>query len=270
VLGAASLKLGSTQQGIEALGQLAERGTASDLKIAAEILMEADELLAARKLIDGASEAQQKGGGLWEVQGLIQIRLGDVNGARLSMRNASAMGSRSTSLKLALFKVESGSEPLPDVLDRLLKDDDSHLMLRKPKKFIPTVIEALATSLYQSGPIYLAQSFAMLRSYFSDCLDRGHMGEILTGFLAKAVTQLQGSLEDWERFLARLRDIVGDLKDCQIPLAILSSAVRFTKTGDQRYLMQLPLEQRQLLETAFAQSDNNSGVSRADGLRSGP
>ena len=45
-----------------------------------------------------------------------------------------------------------------------------------------------------------------------------------------------------------LASSLADLPDCHIPLDMLQAAVRYTKTGDKRHLLTLPLEQRQLLE----------------------
>ena len=41
---------------------------------------------------------------------------------------------------------------------------------------------------------------------------------------------------------------LADVPDCRISVEMLQVAVRYTKTGDERHLMRLPLEQRQLLE----------------------
>jgi len=41
---------------------------------------------------------------------------------------------------------------------------------------------------------------------------------------------------------------LADLQDCQIPLEMLRAAVTYTKTGDEKQLLKLPLEQRQLLQ----------------------
>jgi tetratricopeptide (TPR) repeat protein len=269
VLGHALIKRGSIQQGIDALGQLVSRGTVSDLKMAADIAMDVGELSAAQKMIDRAIELHVEDAGVWEKQGLIQIRMDDLQAARLSMQKSRDLGSRSTLLQLALFSAESRTEPLPDALERLLKRNGSRVMLKRPRKFVETVAVALTTSIYLSGPIHLAQAVTMLRAYLSEVLDRGYIGEILTAFLAQAVTQLQGSIEEWESVLIRLRDSLGDLKDCRIPLAILSSAVKFTKTGNRRYLLELPLEQRQLLESALSKLESDAVVPRADRIRSG-
>ena len=44
---------------------------------------------------------------------------------------------------------------------------------------------------------------------------------------------------------------LANLPDCRIPVEMLQVAVRYTKTGDERHLLSLPLEQRQLLESVL-------------------
>ena len=41
---------------------------------------------------------------------------------------------------------------------------------------------------------------------------------------------------------------LADLPDCRISIEMLHTAVRYSKTGDEKHLLSLPLEQRQLLE----------------------
>jgi hypothetical protein len=51
---------------------------------------------------------------------------------------------------------------------------------------------------------------------------------------------------------------VGDLADCQIPLAFLEAALGFNETDDRRHPLQLPLELRQLLEEALLDTDKTN------------
>ena len=96
---------------------------------------------------------------------------------------------------------------------------------------------------------------ALLQRRQEPMLDEGVVGRILTDFLKENVEDgFPGSLADWERALESLHSSLADLPDCRIPLAMLQVAVRYTKTGDERHLLSLPLEQRQLLEGAVPPS----------------
>ena len=77
----------------------------------------------------------------------------------------------------------------------------------------------------------------------------GVVGDVLTDFLIQNVHDgFVGSLADWDEALNDLASTLNDLPDCRIPIEMLRAAVRYVKTGDDRHLMSLPLEQRQLLE----------------------
>ena len=107
----------------------------------------------------------------------------------------------------------------------------------------------LTVSVRQFGPRYLPEGVARLRDLLANLLDTGLVGRILTDFLKENVADgLAGPLADWETTLESLTSSLADLPDCRIPLELLQVAVRYTKTGDAKHLLRLPLEQRQLLE----------------------
>ena len=53
---------------------------------------------------------------------------------------------------------------------------------------------------------------------------------------------------EWEEALEGVAASLRDLDDCRIPIEMLRTTVRYAKTGDERHLLSLPLEQRELLE----------------------
>ena len=110
----------------------------------------------------------------------------------------------------------------------------------------------LTVSLRNFGPRHLPQVLAKIRDLLTDRLEGGVVGRMLTDFLKANVDDgFAGSLADWERALESLSDTLADLPDCRIPVEMLQAAVRYTKTGDERHLLSLPLEQRQLLESVL-------------------
>ena len=62
------------------------------------------------------------------------------------------------------------------------------------------------------------------------------------------VDRFAGSLDEWESALDGLASSLADLADCRIPLGMLYAAVTYSKTGDEKKLLSLPLEQRLLQE----------------------
>ena len=87
-----------------------------------------------------------------------------------------------------------------------------------------------------------------LRSLLASLLHEGVLGRILTDLLKDNMSRFAGSLDEWENALGGLAFSLADLPDCQIPLEMLHAAVTYTKTGDEKQLLRLPLEQRQLLQ----------------------
>ncbi len=110
------------------------------------------------------------------------------------------------------------------------------------------IVAILTRSVRNFGARYLPEGLLKLRGLFASLLHEGVLGRILTELLLQDISRIAGSLEEWESALRRLASSLADLPDCKIPLGMLHAAVTFTKTGDERQLLRLPLEQRQLLE----------------------
>ena len=108
---------------------------------------------------------------------------------------------------------------------------------------------ALAVAVRSFGPRCLPQDLAAIREALADRLDEGTVGRVLTGFLKVGRrNDFAGDLADWEQALQSLATSLYDLPCCRIPIGMLQAAVRHAKTGDERHLLSLPLEQRQLLK----------------------
>ena len=110
------------------------------------------------------------------------------------------------------------------------------------------IVEILTTSVRNFGPRYLPEGLLKLRSLLASLLREGVLGRILTDLLKENLPRFTGSLDEWENALGGLTSSLADLADCQIPLGMLQAAVTYTKTGDEKKLLRLPLEQRQLLQ----------------------
>ena len=174
---------------------------------------------------------------------------GAFNAAAESAARLEALPGGSLLGRLLAAQVAATTEPLPvalDVLGAVLERQDFE---SEEELHLEATVGILAVSLRNFGPRYLPQGLAKLRELLADLLDEGIAGRILTDFLkANADDGFAGSLADWERALEGLAASLADLPDCRIPLDMLQVAVRYTKTGDGRHLLSLPLEQRQLLE----------------------
>lgn len=98
------------------------------------------------------------------------------------------------------------------------------------------------------GARHLPRGLQELRDLLACRLDDGAVGRLLTHFLRMNVGNLVGDLADWEQAFESLDVSMSELPDCRIPIEMLKFSVRYANTGDERHLLGLPIEQRQLLE----------------------
>ena len=143
----------------------------------------------------------------------------------------------------------AATQPLQVALDRLEGVLEPGDFASGERLHLEATAGVLTVSVRKFGPRYLPQGLAKLRELLTDALGDGVVGRILTDFLQENVeSDFEGSLADWETAFEALTSSLADLPDCRIPCEMLRVAVRYSKTGDERHMWNLPLEQRQLLE----------------------
>ena len=151
--------------------------------------------------------------------------------------------------RLLAAQAQATTEPLPAALQAIGGVIESQEFESDELLHLEAIAEILSASVRNFGPRFLPEGMAKLRILFVDLLDNGVLGDMLTEFLIRNVEHgFAGSLEDWESAFGSLALSLANLPDCQIPVEMLQVAVRYAKTGDDKHLLSLPLEQRQLLE----------------------
>jgi tetratricopeptide (TPR) repeat protein len=220
VLGRARFKSGAIQEGADALRQLLPHDNFAQMRLAAEVALEAQQLDLAQALVSRG----------------IALRPRDPDGWLL---------------RLEVLKAQSSHRPLPDELRELLRAFEREDLFRQRENLVKGIAAALTISVEHFGPKHVVAAVSVLRRFVSEGSEEGLLGQILAGFLARVLRQVEAPWEAWRSTLNTLRAEVGDLADCQIPLAFLEAALGFKETDDRRHLLQLPLELRQLLEEAL-------------------
>ena len=186
---------------------------------------------------------------LWIERTRLHIEEGAFQAAAESAARIALLPGGSLLGRLLAAQAAAAAEPLPVALDMLgaviePEDFESNELLH-----VKSTAGILTVSVRKFGPRYLPQGLATLRDLLVHLPDKGVVSNILTDFLIEnADDGFAGSLTDWESAMESLVSCLADLPDCRIPVEMLRVAVRYTKTGDERHLLSLRREQRQLLE----------------------
>lgn len=164
--------------------------------------------------------------------------------------------------RLLAAQARAAREPLDVALEDVGIGGRSGYFEGDEQLYREVLVEILSTSVRNFGPRHLRAGVGRLRSLLASEFPEGVLGRILTDLLIRNVQGFVGSLDEWERALGGLESSLADLAECHIPLDMLGAAVAYTKTGDEKRLLTLPLEQRQLLEEVLPAQGNGRQVSR--------
>ena len=249
VCGQALIELGRPADAIAAFDALLPASDWRSLLFAASSVRGIGDYASAGRYLERVAELEPRNRALWIERTRLHIDEGAFDAAAESAARLEALPGGSLLGRLLAAQVAATTEPLPvalDVLGAVIQPQD---FASDEERHLEATVGILTVSLRNFGPRDLPQGLAKLRELLADLLDEGVIGRTLTDFLkANADAGFTGSLADWERAWEGLAASLADLPDCRIPLKMLQVAVRYTKTGDGRHLLSLPLEQRQLLE----------------------
>ena len=249
VRGSALIELDRPADATAAFDDLLPTNDCRSLLFAAAGVREIGDYASAGRYLDRVAELEPDNRELWIERTRLHIDEGAFEAAAESAARIEALPGSSLLGRLLAAQAAATTQSLQVALDRLggvLEPEDFE---SDERQHLEATAGILAVSVRNFGPAHLPQGLAKLRDLLADLLDEGVVGRILTDVLKENLEDgFTGSLADWETTLESLSSSLADLSDCRIPLAMLQVAVRFTKTGDERHLLSLPIEQRQLLE----------------------
>ena len=185
---------------------------------------------------------------LWIERSCLYIDQGALDAAVESAARVETLPGGSLLGRLLAAQAIAAGRPLRAALETVGVCIEAEQFKGDEKLHQNAVVAILTTSVRNFGPRYLPEGLVKLRSLLASLLHEGVLGGILTDLLINNVSRFAGSLDEWENALGGLASSLADLPDCQIPLGMLHAAVTYTKTGDEKQLLRLPLEQRQLLQ----------------------
>ena len=249
VRGRALIELGRPADAIAVLDQLLSTDDCHSLLFAASRVRGIGDYASAGRYLDRVAELQPDNRELWIERTCLHIDEGAFDAAAESAARIEALPGCPLLGRLLAAQAAAASEPLPVALDTLGATLEPEDFQSDELLHINSTAGILTVSVRNFGPRYLPQGLAKIRDLLIHLPDEGVVSDILTDFLIENVDDgFVGSLADWERALESLASSLADLPDCRISVEMLQVAVRYTKTGDERHLLHLPLEQRQLLE----------------------
>ena len=252
VRGEALIELGRPADAIASFDELLPASDWRTLLLAASCVRGTGDYASAAKYLERVAELQPDNRELWIERTRLHIDERAFGAAAESAARIEALPGGLLLGRLLAAQAAAATEPLPVVLDTLGVVLDPEDFESDEERHLEATVGILTVSLRNFGPRHLPKGLTKLRDLLTDRLEGGVVGRILTDFLKANVDDgFAGSLADWERALESLPDTLADLPDCRIPVEMLQVAVRYTKTGDERHLLSLPLEQRQLLESVL-------------------
>ncbi len=250
VRGEAFIELDRPADAVAAFDKLLPTRDCRTLLLAATSVREIGEYASTGRYLDRVTELQPDNRDLWIERTRLHIDEGAFDAAADSAARIEALPGSALLGRLLAAQAVAATELLPvaldDTLGVILEHEDFE---SDEEQHIEATVGILTVSVRNFGPRNLPQGLAKLRSLLTDLLDKGVLGRILSDFLKASVDDgFPGPLADWETAMESLASSLADLPDCRTPLEMLQAAVRYSKTGDEKHLLSLPLEQRQLLE----------------------
>ena len=249
VRGEALIGLDRPADAVAAFDELLPTGDCRSLLLSAVSVREIGDYASAGRYLAQVAEQQPDNRDLWIERTRLHIDEGAFDAAAESAARLEALPGSALLGRLLAGQAAAATEPLRAALDTLTtvlepEDFESDELLH-----IKSIAEILTVSVRNFGPRYLPQGLSKLQDLLTHLPDEGVVSDILTDFLIENVADgFEGSLADWEIALESIVSSLADLPDCRISVEMLQTAVKYTKTGDEKHLLSLPLEQRQLLE----------------------
>ena len=249
VRGSAMLELGRPADALAAFDELLPTDDGSSLLDAASEVRGIGDYASASRYLDRVAELEPDKRELWIERTRLHVDEGTFGAAAESAARIEALPGGTLLGRLLAAQATAATEPLRVALEKIGAALEPEDFERDEPLHLEATAGILTVSVRQFGPLHLPGGLARLRDLLANLLDTGVVGRILTDFLKENVAGgLAGPLAEWETALENIASSLADLPDCRIPVEMLQVAVRYTKTGDERHLLSLPLEQRELLE----------------------
>ena len=269
VRGSALVELGRREEAMAAFDRLLPGNHCPSLLSAAAYARRSGVYEAAERYLDGVAEGDPDNRELWIERCCLDIERGALGAAVESAGRVEMLPDSSLLGRLLAARANAVGRPLGVALEAVGGCVEAEHFKGDERLHREAIVAVLSTSVRNFGARYLPEGLLKLRSLLGSLLHEGVLGVILTDLLIENVERFAGSLGEWESALDALASSLGDLSDCEIPLGMLHAAVTYSKTGDERQLLKLPLEQRQLLQEVLPPQAGGREVAKGGRNRRG-
>ena len=259
VRGRALMELGRAEAAIAAFDKLIPTTHWRSLLTVAAYAQRLEHFAAAARYLDRVAELAPNNLALWVQRTRLAIERDAFDTALECAAKVEALPDGSLLGRLFAAQATAATEPLTQAWETLGSVDAADYK-RREQLHRRAFVAVLAVSLRKFGPLHLAEGLTKLRVVLACLLEEGVLGAILTDFLIESVDNLAGALQDWEIAIDCIAWSLAELPDCRIPLEMLRAAVQYTETGDEKHLLRLPLEQRELLRDVLPPADADGGA----------
>ena len=260
VRGRALMELGRAEAAIAAFDKLMPTTNWRSLLSVAAYVQRLEHFAAAARYLDRVEELAPTNLGLWMQRTRLAIQRDAFDAALGYAAKVETLPNGSLLGRLFAAQATAATEPLTAAWETL-GAVDAPAYKRREQLHRRAFVAVLAVSLRKFGPRHLAEGLTKLRVVLGCLLDDGVLGAILTDLLIDSVDSLAGALHDWEVAIDSIASSLGEFPDCRIPLEMLRAAVQYTKTADEKHLLRLPLEQRELLRDVLPSAATVGGSS---------
>ncbi len=262
VCGCALVRLGRSDEAIAAFDELMHANHCPSLLTAASYARRSGDYEASERYLGRVAELDADNPELWIERSRLYIDEGAFEAAVDSAGRVETMPGGFLLGRLFAAEAVAAYRPLDAALGAVGTCIEAEHFKDGVELHQNAIVAILTRSLRNFGPRYLPEGLVKLRSLLESLLHEGVLGGVLTDLLIDNISHFKGSLDDWDNAIEALASSFADLPDCQIPLKMFHVAVAFAKTGDEKQLLRLPLEQRQLLQEVLPPMEPTGRVSR--------
>ena len=246
VRGCALMELGKAEEAITAFDKLMPTTHWRPLLSVATYAQRLEHFAAAARYLDRVEELAPDDFKLWTQRTRLAIERDDFDAALEHAAKLQTLPNGSLLGRLFAAQATAAMKPLTTAWETLGAVDTADYK-QGEQLHRRAFVAVLTMSVRKFGPTHLAGGLAGLRIVLGRLLDEGVLGAILTDLLIESADSLAGALQDWETAIDSIAASLDELPDCRIPLEMLRAAVQYAKTADEKHLLRLPLEQRELL-----------------------